>query len=391
MTRNITTKSPGRFAAWVAVLAMVEGCAEAPRLADDPGRDEVVGETKDAHRDDASSRAAVGVEEREVGPGDEDPIEDEPASQPRSSGEDDEESERFTDSGRSAARDASDEPTAVTTPEALDAGTDAASGDTSPEHDPCDSSLCYDGGACSDDVGQGDCVCPDGYTGQHCELKVCGSISIRSRADVEEHGDCAKVQGDLTISSVSLAAINADDFPFLTEITGDLMLIGAQTPEPPHLESVTLANLRAVDGAVVVLGAPTIDLGASGPLSELHLPALERIGARGPVGLVAHQSNLRVLDLPALETIEGSVALNALVDLCTAELDSVEHIGGDLVIRDVPRLSARHLESLRTAVAGATSESMLGCCAPSSADRVSCESFTESARALSCTGWGTGC
>lgn len=377
----ITSKSVGPLAAWFVVLAMVEGCAEAPRTSADTETVEVVRETKDARKADACIREAASSEGPEARPVDDETADEEQVTEPRPEAEDEAETELVSDVMEDEALDASNAPIAARTPDDSDGGTDTSIGDASPASNACDSNPCHHG-TCSTDAGQYACACAEGFVGAHCELKICGNVTIRSGADVEESRDCAEIRGSLSISSVGLTAIGADDFPFLTKITGDLMITGAQEAEAPLLDSVTLANLRSVEGAVVVLGVATVEFGSSGPLKELHLPALERIGARG---LLVYQAGLRVLDLTALTTIEGGVALHTLWDLCSAEFDAIEHIGGDLVLQDAPRLSTKDFDPLRAAVAGATSESLLGCCASGAEGRVGCESFAYSARVRYCT------
>jgi hypothetical protein len=375
MARNTTTKNVGRLGAWFAVLAMVEGCAEAPRTSDDVGIEPIVDETKDVRRVDVCAAEGAGPAGPKAEPGDEEGKEGEQAEQPRPE-----------PSGMEVVVDASREPTTATTAVEPDAGADASYVDASPPGDACDSIPCQHDATCSGDAGPHDCLCPDDYTGQNCELKVCGNITIGSRADVDEHRECAEVRGSLTISSRGLTVIGADDFPFLTKITGDLTILGAQESDAPHLESVTLANLHAVDGTVTVVGVAVPEFGSSGPLKALHLPALERIGRGDRSGLLVYQASAEVLDLPALRTIEGHVMLHTLLDLCTVNLERIEHVGGDLSVSYVPRVSAAQLEPLRAAVAGNVSETLLGCCASSADDRVACETFTQSARVLYCTG-----
>jgi hypothetical protein len=384
MARNIS-KRVGWLIGGFAVLVMVEGCAEAPRTEHSAETEGVVGETKDARKDDACAGEAAESDEREPAPIVEDGTEEEQDDQPRPEPVDDEQPELVGDAGMDAALDASQEPV-MTAPGELDAGVEASPGDASLAHDTCDSNPCHHAGTCSSDAGSYVCVCPDGYTGQHCELKVCGNITIGSRADVDEHRECAEVRGSLTISSQGLTTISADDFPFLTKISGDLTIAGAQETDAPFLQRVTLANLRAVDGTVAVVGVAVPEFGGSGPLKELHLPVLERLGRGDGSGLLIYQASVEVLDLPALLTIEGQVMLHTLFDLCTVNLERIEHVGGDLLVSYVPKISAAQLEPLRAAVAGNLSESLLGCCASSSNERVACETFTQSARVLYCTG-----
>jgi hypothetical protein len=214
----------------------------------------------------------------------------------------------------------------------------------------------------------------------------CGSISIRSRDDVDDARRCAEIDGDLTVHSVGLTAIEAGDLPRLTRITGDLIISGPQATEPPHLASVTLAKLRTVEGAVIVSGVSVPGFGASGPLQELHLPALERIGAHDALGLMVYQAALKVLDLPALVTIEGSVKLDTLLELCTLRAERLESIAGEVLFHYLPQLSPAQLEPLRSAASAEVSERVLGCCAADADARVACEDFTDAARSLHCGG-----
>jgi hypothetical protein len=395
----------GRLTARLAVLVIAAGCAQAPRVVDEPETAEVLHETKDPRRVDPADAASSGEQDHIPGEEEhedramEDPV---PTSAPHDaeSGEDieiagdansvaplDASPDEVTDA-TVLQPDAGAELTDATVPESdaeaepsrPDAGPDAAS------QDACDPNPCQHGGTCSSDATGYTCTCSDGYVGARCELESCGNVTIRSRADVEDNRHCAEIQGNLSISSTGLTAVTAEDFPFLTRIRGNLVISGVQTVDGPFLQSVTLAKIRAVEGAVVVLGVAVPEFGGSGPLEELHLPALQSVGGHGGLGLVVYQASLKVLDMPAVTAIQGGAMLHTLFDLCTVDFESLESLGGELRVTYVPQLSAEQLAPLRAAATGAVSESILGCCTSGAEQSVSCDSFTDSARALYCTG-----
>jgi hypothetical protein len=384
----------------LAALVLLAGCAEAPRVAKEaPEPAPAIGERKDPCR--GTSCVSQPAEADEWDHAQEDDDGREPRDGPTAEPEGDARSARQED-----AADADDEDVATTAPAAtFDASSNAMTpplegavpptmhGETDASADPappataaCDPNPCRHGGACAGGGSAASCICPDGFVGEHCETRSCGSATIHSQADLDALRDCSEIRGDLTIASVGLATIEANDLPLLTKISGDLIISGPQISDRPLLESVTLKHLRTIEGALMVLGLAVVEFGASGPLRELHLPALERIGAHDALGLAVYQASLTTLDLPALEAIEGTVILDTLFELCTLRVASLQSVGGALNVRYVPKLPAEQLEPFRAGAAGQVSEQLLGCCEADLEDRVSCEAFTENARALYCGG-----
>jgi hypothetical protein len=255
----------------------------------------------------------------------------------------------------------------------VDTGVPSSSNDASPT-DPCASASCQNGGTCSVDAGSRVCSCLDGYTGTNCELEICGDTPIRSRADVENNRLCAEIRGNLDLTATGLTSITADDFPFLTKITGGLTIIGRHTSGGTNLESVTLSKLAVVEGAVSVasnLLIANVMAEGTGPLAELHLPALTTIEG----GLVVSQTTLRVLDLPALTTIREGVTMYFAPELCTLNVRRVSRVEGDVRITGVQRLSSQLFAPLRNASTGMVVQSMVGCCWTGLNERVSCTEF----------------
>lgn len=254
----------------------------------------------------------------------------------------------------------------------VDANVELAPPDASAPARPCELRPCQNGGICSA-AGEGhSCACVDGYTGPNCELEICGDVSIRTRADVENNRLCAEIHGSLDIAAVGLPAITEDDFPFLTKIAGQLVIGGAHGGGSSNLQTVTLATLKIVEGAISIIG--TLE-NNSGPLAELHLPALETIGdTPGELALFVSNSTIRVLDLPAVETLSGGARLMFLPELCTLNLRKLTRVGGGVTASEIPRLSVSALEALRTAATG-SAVTEVGCCWPSTNDRIACSAL----------------
>jgi hypothetical protein len=259
-----------------------------------------------------------------------------------------------------------------------DAGNGEASPDGAAVTRPCDSNPCQNDGICSPAGSAYTCGCPDGYTGMSCELEICGPTTIRTRDDVENNRLCAEIRGDLDISAVGLPSITASDFPFLTKVTGFLQIVGRHDSGAANLGTVTFAKLVVVEGAIVI-GSNLLVTDAmaegSGPLTELHLPALTTIGGRGVGGLAITQTSLRVLDLPALTTIVGDVSLYLLPELCSVNLRKVTSVDGGVRIVGVPRISSQLFAPIRNAAMGMVTQSLLGCCWTGLNERVSCNDF----------------
>jgi hypothetical protein len=254
-----------------------------------------------------------------------------------------------------------------------DAGAEPPAKDASGQAVGCDSDPCQNGGTCASDAGRYTCACPDGYTGANCELEICGNTPIRSADDLQINRLCKEIHGDLHISGVGLAAITSDDLPNLTRITGNLMINGLHLGQETFLQTVTLARLQVVEGAILITAAR-----GQGPVNELHLPALTSIGSNGADdGIIMLEAGLRVLDLPALTTINGALALQSLTKLCSVNVRKVQRVG-DVQIKTVPSISVALFEPVRTAATETITLEKIGCCESLSSDKMDCQTFVES-------------
>jgi hypothetical protein len=111
----------------------------------------------------------------------------------------------------------------------------------------------------------------------------------------------------MDITAVGLTEITSTDFPFLTKITGGLQIGGLHSNDGSNLnlQTVTFSKLEAVEGTLSII-SNVIFGDATGPATELHLPALTSIGK----GLGLITTTLRVLDLPSLHSVNGGVSPN---------------------------------------------------------------------------------
>lgn len=171
---------------------------------------------------------------------------------------------------------------------------------------------------------------------------------IASQADVARLAGCATLHG-VTIRSGG--ALDTSALRALTTITGDLV-IGPTV----GVEDVTLGALRAVDGAIHVVG--------NGLLQGLFLPRLERAGRLvldGNVAIttlslprlaavhgalrVTDNASLELIDIPALATIDGELVLTSDPKLTLIESGELRAVGR--VELDAPRLAAELADRLR--------------------------------------------
>ncbi len=221
----------------------------------------------------------------------------------------------------------------------------------------CSPNPCQNGGTCMDGINMHTCACPTGTKGANCELKVCGDVTIRSRADIDTHRMCAEIN-NLSIATAGFLEITANDFPYLSKVTGQLKMDSGFTPGPSGevVQSVTFSALQTVGGALGFLSAQ---------VKEIHFPILREVGEWSFFALP-----VRVLDFPALTTIHGLAAIQVAPALCTAHVSKVTKVGGNAVFASLPKLHWPSIQPLAAASAasGAGSQTVdaVGCCYPAS-------------------------
>lgn len=266
-------------------------------------------------------------------------------------------------------------------PSSIDTGVEMPKPDAATTARPCDPTPCSNGGTCSVAADAYTCKCVDGYTGTNCELEICDDVAVRSRADVDDNRLCAEIRGTLDISAVGLGAITADDFPFLKTITGRLTIRGAHSAQGggnENLQTVTLSKLETVGGGIQIVSSAIEGTGISGPLSELHLPALATLGDQGIGSIGLNQSTLRVLQLPSLAMTAGPVTFFYAPELCVINMRKLTRVQGDVLIAQVPRIPASAFETLRSAATGVVMAREVGCCWPNTSDRIDCSTIQAS-------------
>lgn len=189
------------------------------------------------------------------------------------------------------------------------------------------------------------------------ELEVCGSLTVISRADIENAQSCGEIHGDLTLLG-GTTEITASDFPNLTKISGDLVVTSFANREP-RLQRLTLGALQSVGRRLQIASVSS--------LVSASFPALTSVGAPGGDGgtLEVIFASLRRLDLPALTTVNGSVSMRGMHELCSANLRRVTRVTGLVNLESLPSIPFSALSNLRTSARGGASVTDVGCCFPS--------------------------
>ena len=156
------------------------------------------------------------------------------------------------------------------------------------------------------------------------------TVVLASQSDVVAFQTCLTARGIAlrTGATVDVAPLH------VTTITGDLV-IGPTV----GVEAVSLSELRAVDGAIVVMG--------NGSLHGLFLPRLERAGRIVVEGNVS----LASIAMPRLAEVTGGMTISDNHDLEILDAPALVQVGGDLVLVNHPQLTIVELGALRSAAA----------------------------------------
>jgi hypothetical protein len=186
------------------------------------------------------------------------------------------------------------------------------------------------------------------------ELEVCGSLTVISRADIENAQNCGEINGDLSLLG-GTAEITASDFPNLTKISGDLVVTNFANREP-RIQRLTLGKLQSV--------GRRLQISSIASLVSASFPALTSVGAPGGAGgtLDVSFAALRRLDLPALTTINGSVSMRSMNEFCSANLRRVTRVTGRVDLESLPSIPFSALSNLRASAQGGASVIDVGCC-----------------------------
>lgn len=257
-----------------------------------------------------------------------------------------------------------------------DAGGDSDAAEPDASTVTCASQPCQNGGSCTEDATGVQCACPEPYVGDRCQAKICPTTVLRTPEDLAKARECGEIQGDLTIASAGIAAIRANDLPYLTTVTGDLTVtsMANNRVEAPRLQSLTLPALREVEGAfgVIFTGA--------GSVEDVRFPSLARVGLESsPSSVNISATDTRLLDLSSLTTVHGSFYINGLYYLCSLYLGKIATVTGTVQIGGLHNLSPSAVEQLIEAAATAPVAGAIGCC--STGDRLACTNFTAEHRA----------
>jgi hypothetical protein len=194
--------------------------------------------------------------------------------------------------------------------------------------DDCAPNPCQNGGTCSDAVNGYSCTCHNGFSGPKCETKVCGTLSLLSRADIDMNRACTEIQGDLSIGVKGFGSLTSTDFPNLTKVAGNLT-IGSQFVggDGVDVETVVFGALKSVGGTLSI--GP---LQATSPRTNISFLALESLGGNAENALSVSFSPVRSLLTPALRTIQGNVVFSAADELCSVNFRSVTSVTGSVTL-----------------------------------------------------------
>lgn len=226
----------------------------------------------------------------------------------------------------------------------------------------CASNPCKNGGACVDGVNTSTCKCTADHTGPLCEYEICGDTTIRSKAEFVQNRLCKEIRGKLTIDAGgNFDSITANDLPFLTQVSGDVLISGlmpAASDQP--WGTITFPLLEKVNGNLMIGGL------AITQAKLISFPALRSVG--GVVGT----SGTRALDMlftaaiaidfPMLTTINGSVRLSDMNELCSANLRNLTTVSGSLEVYNLPKLPTAHIQTLLAGSAMDGTPGGIGCC-----------------------------
>ncbi len=216
--------------------------------------------------------------------------------------------------------------------------------------DECAPNPCQNGGTCTDKDNDYSCACPADKLGKQCELKVCGEVVIETKEALDANRLCAEIRGDLSIFTGTAGGITDSDFPFLTKITGRL-LVGSEGATGLPVE-VTMSALQTVTGNTLFY--------LSARVTALRFPKLETVG--GQFGVTSFVS-VKSMDFPALTVVGGDFNLQTNTALCSVSFPKMATIAGTVGVWDAARVPP---SSLRPVFAAANPRvptiSNLGCC-----------------------------
>ncbi len=221
----------------------------------------------------------------------------------------------------------------------------------------CEASPCKNGGTCADGVESYSCKCPSDFTGEDCELEICGPLLIRTRAEMDASRACAEVRGDLSIDPTGLSTLDETDLPHLRKVTGGVSIFpGLNSPvATPSIKFITVGALETIGGGLSL--GPT-------KAKEVSFPLLRSVGAdldSTKMALSFMQMGTQTLTFPKLETIGGAVEFNSMQQLCSANFRKVSKVAGDFKASFLLKLPLAQIQSILSA-ASSTSFQACGCC-----------------------------
>jgi hypothetical protein len=151
--------------------------------------------------------------------------------------------------------------------------------------------------------------------------------------------DClCRVAGDLTVSG------GAADLPLLAEVGGSVSLQdGAGALRAPALRAIGGDLVAREAAALTELAVPLlVDVGGRVQLEDLDQLAVLDLSYLYGVGgelVIRRASALPLVDLPRLRTVGGDLVLEDLAEVTAlVGTESVEEIGGSLIVRRLPSL-----------------------------------------------------
>jgi hypothetical protein len=221
----------------------------------------------------------------------------------------------------------------------------------------CTATSCMNGGTCVERVGGFGCECVSPFTGDRCELEICGTVTIRTRADVATFARCTEVTGNFNLQP-DFADFTAADLPNLRIVRGEFNIGG-------QMNSV---GQRVTFGALTTIGGRFTFAGTPQGFRELRFPALTTVGSASAPVLMQLLGNLSLLEMPELRNVHGDVFLSN-TDLCTANFRRLQRVSGDFTtLSDFPHVPYSSMAPLLTTTAGTvagldgTPNIPIGCC-----------------------------